>query len=435
MAEAIEAFRAASEMFRTSSFSIEDKIRAITAQMDAMNKEAAAKPEKEKEKPKPFQGHSVALDTLFIISFLLIRLLNQSGVSDITRGKLTNYFEHFKRMIDVYSYMLIIGHTIDYPPKSKKEGEEDDAGADAGSKEGKESKESKEGKGGPQTGGGADDQANASVSETVEIKDNPIFLRELKAFYSYLFMTVSSNAPLKEILQYPSNPSFKERTDWLGFLTPKEEAQLIKKESLATQDRLFQNVMDIFALLFDKFQIVADMRSGKLAEQPALVDQLNQKVNLFNSAKPETYGADPAQNALAQTELLETIMKEGPIPVPLVSLKVLGQQLADTAATVKQQLYTEATPDKEVLRRMYGSISKLLSSKAADVILSATVPITPTAPPAEPNPKADTDATPEKAVYGSVKKLVTTGGYRLRKSRKVHSTSKKRTLRRSKRYQ
>jgi len=423
MAEAIEAFRQASEMYRASSFSIEDKIRAITAQMDAMNKEAAAKPEKKnEEKPKPFQGHSVALDTLFVIAFFLVRLLNQSGLSDITRGKLTNYFEHIKRMIDVYSYMLVIGHTIDYPPKSKKEGEGEEAGK-AGEADVKKP---------AQTGGGEGEEAATDAKEeVVEIKDNPIFLRELKAFYSYLFMAVSSNTPLKEILQYPSNPSFKERTDWIGFLTPKEEAQLVKKESLATQDRLFQNIIDVFALLFDKFQIVADMRSGKLAEQSALVDQLNQKVDLFNSAKPEKPGAEAAQNALAQTELLEIIMKEGPIPVPPVSLKTLGQQLADTAATLKQQLYTEATPDKEVLRRVYGSISKLLSSKAAGIAASTTTE-------AEAAKAATAVAvpvsTPEKAMYGSVKKLASiTGGYRLRKSRKVQPKSKKHTLRRSKR--
>ena len=234
---AIDAFRQASEMFRDSGFSIEDKIRDITAQMDAMNKEAAAKPDKqEEEKPKPFQGHSVALDTLFVIAFLLIRLLNQDGLSDITRGKLTNYFEHIKRIIDIYSYMLVIGHTIDYSPVPKKdEGEEDKTLKDTDKK--------------PAQTGGAEE--NTDETEIIEIKDNPLFLRELKAFYSYLFMTVSSNTPLKEVLQYPSNPSFKEKTDWIGLLTPKEEAQLIKKESLATQDRLLQNVIDVFALLFD----------------------------------------------------------------------------------------------------------------------------------------------------------------------------------------
>jgi hypothetical protein len=416
--DAIESFRQATEMFRDSSFSIEDKIRDITAKMDAMNKEAAAKPEKGKEeKPKPFQGHSVALDTLFVIAFLLIRLLNQNGLSEITRGKLTNYFEHIKRMIDIYSYMLIIGHTIDYPPKPKKEGEEGGEGA--------EEKDKK-----PVQTGGAEETADET--EVVEIKDNPLFLRELKAFYSYLFMAVSSNAPLKEVLQYPSNPSFKERTDWLGLLTPKEEAQLIKKESLTTQDRLFQNVLDVFTLLFDKFQIVADMRSEKLTEQSALVDQLNQKVNLFNSAKPEKPGAASAQNALAQAELLETIMKEGPIPVLPVRLKVLGQELADTAGTVKQQLYAEATPDKEILKRVYGSISKLLGSKAAEA--AAVGAAAAGAAGAAAAVAATIDTSPEKAAYGSIKKLVsTTGGYRLRKSRKAQKTTKKQTLRRSKR--
>jgi hypothetical protein len=409
MAEQIEAFRQAAESLRSTSFSIEDKIRSITAQMDAINKEAAEKPDKakDKEKPKPFQGHSVALDTLFVIAFLLIRLLNQNGLSDVTRGKLTNYFEHIKRMIDVYSFMVVISHTIDYPPKPKEEEEED-----------KEDKET------GQTGGSEEKKAEAE--EIIEIKDNTIFLRELNAFHSYLFMTVSSNSPLKEILEYPSNPSFKDRTDWLGFLTPKEETQLIKKESLATQDRLFQNILDIFALLFDKFQIVADMRSDKLAEQATLVDQLNQKVNLFNAGKPEKPGADPAQNALAQSELLETIMKEGPIPVPPMSLKILGQELADTAGTVKQQLYAEATPDKDVLRRVYGSISKLLGSNVAATAAAATATATVTAT-AEP-------LSTEKATYGSIKTmLTTTGGYRLRKSRKVRASSKKKTLRRSKR--
>jgi hypothetical protein len=415
MAEQIEAFRQAAESLRSTSFSIEDKIRSITAQMDAINKKAAEKPEKakDKEKPKPFQGHSVALDTLFVIAFLLIRLLNQNGLSDVTRGKLTNYFEHIKRMIDVYSFMVVISHTIDYPPKPKEEDKE-------GDKEGKEGKET------GQTGGAEEKKAEAA-EEIIEIKDNPIFLRELKAFHSYLFMTVSSNSPLKEILQYPSNPSFKDRTDWLGFLTPKEETQLIKKESLATQDRLFQNILDIFALLFDKFQIVADMRSDKLAEQATLVDQLNQKVNLFNAGKPEKPGADPAQNAVAQSELLETIMKEGPIPVPPMSLKILGQELADTAGTVKQQLYAEATPDKDVLRRVYGSISKLLGSNVAATATVATAATVAAVATAEP-------LSTEKATYGSIKTmLTTTGGYRLRKSRKVRPSSKKKTLRRSKR--
>jgi hypothetical protein len=443
MSEGTEALKQASEMFRASSFSIENKIRDITAQMNTINKEAAAQPEKkEEDKPEPFQGHSVALDTLFVIAFLLIRLLNQNGLSEITRGKLTNYFEHIKGIIDVYSYMLIIGHTIDYPPVPKKDEGEDKTLKNTAKK--------------PAQTGGAEQKADET--EIIEIKDNPRFLRELKAFYSYLFMAVSSNTPLKELLQYPSNPSFKEKTDWIGLLTPKEEAQLIKKESLATQDRLFQNVMDVFALLFDKFQIVAHMRSGKLTEQSALVDQLNQKVTLFNSVKSEKPGAAPAQNALAQTELLETIMKEGPIPIQPIRLKILGQELADTAGTMKQQLYAEATPDKATLKRLYGSISKLLGlkateTKATETTKAATEAATEAATTeAEAATEAETATTaataattaaatvaaiapsPEKAAYESIKKLVsTTGGYRLRKSRKAQRTSKKQTLRRSKR--
>jgi len=484
MAEQIEAFRQATEKLRSTSSSIEDKIRTITVQMDDINKKAAEKPEKGKnEKPEPFQGHSVALDTLFVIAFFLVRLLNQKVLSDITRDKLTNYFEQFKQIIDIYSFMLVIGYSIDYPTKPTKEGEGDKKPA--------------------QTGGAEE----TNKKEVVEILDNQIFLRELKAFYSYLFMTVSSNTQLKGILQYPSNPSFKERTDWLGFLTPKEDAVLIKKESLQMQDRLFQNIKDIFELLFDKFQIVADTRSDKLAEQSALVDQLNQKVDLFNSAKSERQNPELEQNALDQTELLETIMKEGPVPILPMNLKILAQQLADGAETVKQQLYAEATPDKEVLKRMYESINKLLDLKVTEATASATPAPAPTAPApaptAAPAPtpalapalaptaalapatplalasaalpsasasasaavsafaaasasvsaaasasaavsafaaasasaaKAALEVSAEKAAYGSIKNMVSTkGGYRLRKSRKVQHHTKKKMFSRSKR--
>jgi hypothetical protein len=228
-------------------------------------------------------------------------------------------------------------------------------------------------------------------------------------------MAVSSNSQLKGVLEYPSNPSFKERIDWLGFLTPKEDAQLIKKESLATQDQLFQNIMDVFTLLFDKFQIVADVRSEKLAEQFALVNQLNEKVDMFNSVKPQKPNMEPEQNALAQTEELETIMKEGLVPVK--DLKVLAQQLADSAGTVQQQLYAESTPDKDILKRVYGSISKLLSSKGEAVTAPPAFPASPASvPPSLPASPAS----------------VTQGGYRLRKSRKAQYKSN-RTLRRSKR--
>jgi hypothetical protein len=84
---------------------------------------------------------------------------------------------------------------------------------------------------------------------------------------------------------------------------------------------------------------------------------------------------------------------------------------------VKQQLYAEATPDKDILKRIYGSISKLLGSAASE----ATAAI-------------EEVASPEKTTDESAKKLAsTTGGYRLRKSRKAQYMSKKKTLRRSRR--
>ena len=353
---------------------LEEKIRSITAKEQAAPEEdpAVEEPKKEAANSTPFEGKSEALYTLFVISYMLIRLSNQKELTESTAIKLQNYFKYFVKIIEIYEYMLIIGHTMNYP------------GSENGSKE--------------------DGQKGGDGPKVQELKEDPTFLRELRAFHAYLFMSVSSNNSMKQMLTNPSSDAFKTDQKWLSNLTSKENTILTSKEFLNIQDKLFENLVSSFMILFAKFEVVANLRSDVLEQKKGDLTALNEHVAKFNSLESESGDTE----ANAQVDILEKIMKDGPVPIsdPMV-IADKAASLAEDAEKIQSDIASQADSDKSTLKKVYDAVAALIKQKS---LVAAKPSVEPTAPPLE--------QTEQKEQTG--------GGRRLRRSRK------RKTLRRSK---
>jgi len=361
---------------------LEDKIKSVTA------KDAAAPPEEEPavEEPKkeaanstPFEGKSDVIYILFVISYMLIRLSNQKELTESTAIKLRNYFKYFVKLIEIYEYMLIIGHAMNYPSSETKED---------GQKGGDDSKnpEPKE-----------QEPKDPEPKKEAPLKEDPTFLRELRAFHAYLFMSVSSNNSVKQMLTNPSSDTFKTDQKYLSNLTSKENTILTSKEFLNIQDKLFENLVSSFMILFAKFEVVANMRADVLEGKKGDLTTLNEHVAKFNSLESESGETE----ANAQVDILEKIMKEGPVPIkdPMI-IEDKAASLAEDAEKIQSDITSQVDSDKSMLKKVYDAVANLFKRKQSDN--------RPSAP------------------------LAVVGG-RLRRSRKINKSNSKKTLRRSKR--
>jgi len=357
---------------------LEEKIRSVTAKDAAAPEEepAVEEPKKEAANSTPFEGKSDAVYTLFVISYMLIRLSNQKELTESTAIKLRNYFKYFVKLIEIYEYQLIIGHAMNYPGS-------ENASKEDGQKGGDDPKE----------------QESQEQGPTEQLKEDPTFLRELRAFHAYLFMSVSSNNSVKQMLTNPSSDSFKTDQKWLSNLTSKENAILTSKEYLNIQDKLFENLVSSFMILFAKFEVVANLRADVLEGKKGDLTALNEHVAKFNSL--ETDGGETEANA--QVEILEKIMKDGPVPIkdPMI-IADKAVSLAEDAAKIQSDIASQANSDKSMLKKVYDAVAALFKQKSS-----------------EPTPNIKSNA-PSTVVGG-----------RLRRSRKINKSNSKKTLRRS----
>jgi len=378
---------------------LEEKIRSVTAKDAAPPEEepAVEEPKKEAANSTPFKGKSEAVYILFVISYMLIRLSNQKELTESTAIKLRNYFKYFVKLIEIYEYQLIIGHAMNYPSsesqsesESESQEEEQKGGADSTDQKPQDQKP-KDQK--PQ------DQESQEQEPTEQLKEDPTFLRELRAFHAYLFMSVSSNNSVKQMLTNPSSDSFKTDQKWLSNLTSKENAILTSKEYLNIQDKLFENLVSSFMILFAKFEVVANLRADVLEGKKGDLTALNEHVAKFNSL--ETDGGETEANA--QVEILEKIMKDGPVPIkdPMI-IADKAVSLAEDAAKIQSDIASQANSDKSILKKVYDAVAALFKKK-----------------PSEPTPNIKSNA--PSAVVGG----------RLRRSRKINKSNSKKTLRRS----
>ena len=355
---------------------LENKIKSITAKDQSAPEEepAAEEPKKEVANSTPFEGKSDAVYTLFVISYMLIRLSNQKELTESTAIKLRNYFKYFVKLIEIYEYQLIIGHAMNYPSSETKE--DGQKGGDDPTEQEPKEQEPKE-----------------------QLKEDPTFLRELRAFHAYLFMSVSSNNSLKQMLTNPSSDSFKTDQKWFSTLTSKENTILISKEYLNIQDKLFENLVSSFMILFAKFEVITNLRADVLEGKKGDLTALNEHVAKFNSL--ETDGGEIEANA--QVEILEKIMKEGPVPIkdPMI-IADKAVSLAEDAVKIQSDITSQADSDKSMLKKVYDAVAALFKQKSSE-------------------PNTDNKSSAPSTVVGG----------HLRRSRKINKSNSKKTLRRS----
>jgi hypothetical protein len=370
---------------------LEEKIRSVTAKDESASEEKeepAAEEPKEKSKKNaanstPFEGKSDAVYTLFVISYMLIRLSNQKELTESSAIKLRNYFKYFVKIIEIYEYMLIIGHAMNYPGSENASKEDGQKGGDDPKEQEPKEQEPKE-------------QPKEQPKEEQPLKEDPTFLRELRAFHAYLFMSVSSNNSVKQMLTNPSSDAFKTDQKWLSNLTSKENTILTSKEFLNIQDKLFENLVSSFMILFAKFEVITNLRADILEGKKGDLTTLNEHIAKFNSL--ETQSDETEANA--QVDVLEKIMKEGPVPIkdPMV-IADKAALLAEDAAKIQSDIASQADSDKSMLKKVYDAVAALFKQKSS-----------------KPTP----DTRPSAVVGG-----------RLRRSRKINKSNSKKTLRRS----
>jgi len=369
---------------------IEKKLQDLTArikdiEMNAAPKEAEKKEEKKEDEQgstEPFNGSSDALHTLFVIAFMLIRLSNQKNLGKPSAIKLHNYYKYFVKIIDIYEYMLILGHTMGYP-NNKEKGEQEKQPEQEQGKQEKQEKQS-----------GGDDLQDAEAKlipsgPSTPIKEDPNFLRELKAFHAYLFMSVASNSTLKDILTNPVSESYKKDPKYLSALTQKEDKILASKEFLHIQDQLFENLVNAFMILFAKFEAIASIRSKSLQAKEGELAKLNENIAKFNSLEESIKDEDDKQeNAEEQVRELEAIMKDGAVPIK--DVKVLEDKATDLAnddELIKEDLVKQSTDtDETTLKKVYHSIKSLFKRKLVAAKPSAAKP--PVVKPSVAKPSA-----------------------------------------------
>jgi hypothetical protein len=374
---------------------IEKKLQDLTArikdiEMNAAPKEAEKKEEKKEDEQgstEPFNGSSDALHTLFVIAFMLIRLSNQKNLGKPSAIKLHNYYKYFVKIIDIYEYMLILGHTMGYPDSKVKEDEKE------------EQPEQEQGKQEKQSGGDNLQEAEAKLipsGPSTPIKEDPNFLRELKAFHAYLFMSVASNSTLKDILTNPVSESYKKDPKYLSALTQKEDKILASKEFLHIQDQLFENLVNAFMILFAKFEAIASIRSKSLQAKEGELAKLNENIAKFNSLEESIKDEDDKQeNAEEQVRELEAIMKDGAVPIK--DAKVLEDKATDLAnddELIKEDLVKQSTDtDETTLKKVYNSIKSLFKRK----LVAAKPPLAkpPAAKPSVAKPSAPIPTAPK----------------------------------------
>ena len=357
---------------------LEEKIKSVTAKDAAAPEEepAVEEPKKEAANSTPFEGKSEAVYILFVISYMLIRLSNQKELTESTAIKLRNYFKYFVKLIEIYEYQLIIGHAMNYPGSETKE-DEQKGGADPTEQPKDQEPKEQESK---------DQEPKEQDPKTQELKEDPTFLRELRAFHAYLFMSVSSNNSVKQMLTNPTSDTFKTDQKWLSNLTSKEDTILTSKEFLNIQDKLFENLVSSFMILFAKFEVVANLRADVLEGKKSDLTTLNEHVAKFNSLESESGETE----ANAQVEILEKIMKEGPVPIkdPMI-LADKAAELAEDAEKIQSDIASQANSDKSILNKVYNAVAALFKQKLS------------TPKPAEPKPSTQKSAksTPSAPPY------------------------------------
>jgi hypothetical protein len=379
---------------------IEKKLQDLTARIKDIEMKATPKEEKKEEvveedkgSAEPFNKISDALNTLFVIAFMLIRLSNQKNLGKTSAIKLHNYYKYFVKIIDIYEYVLILGHTMGYPdtkpPEEKTE----------------QSEQSQ-----PQKQSGGDLQEAESklippTPPTEHVKEDPNLLRELRAFHAYLFMALASNQTLKDILTNPVAESYKQDPKYLTALLQKEDKILASKEFLNIQDQLFENLVNAFMILFAKFEAVANIRSKSLQAKEGELAKLNENIAKFNSLEDSLKDEDDKEaSAEEQVNELETIMKEGAVPIKDVKmLEDKAADLANDAELIKEDLVKQSTDtESSTLKKVYNAVASLFKRKVS-------------------GPKTDVTATPMDIKKGGSRR-------RLRRAKPA-----KKTLRRSKR--
>ena len=355
---------------------LENKIKSVTAKdQSAPEEEAPAEePKKEVANSTPFEGKSDAVYTLFVISYMLIRLSNQKELTESTAIKLRNYFKYFVKLIEIYEYQLIIGHAMNYPSSETKED-------------------------GQKGGNDPTEQEPKEQEPKEQLKEDPTFLRELRAFHAYLFMSVSSNNSVKQMLTNPSSDAFKTDQKYLSNLKSKENTILTSKEFLNIQDKLFENLVSSFMILFAKFEVITNLRADVLEGKKGDLTALNEHVAKFNSL--ETDGGEIEANA--QVEILEKIMKDGPVPIkdPMI-IADKAVSLAEDAVKIQSDITSQADSDKSMLKKVYDAVAALFKQKSSE-------------------PNTDNKSSAPSTVVGG----------RLRRSRKINKSNSKKTLRRS----
>jgi len=325
---------------RKKRSTIEETLRSLTAKLDALEAQAKAKKSKGKKDTKgeanttPFTGTSEIVHILFVLCYILVRLLNQTNIPKSAKATLLNYFEQFRKMIDIYEHMLIIGHTINYPkPVDKKEeGEEE-----------KEKEKPKEGE---------------APKDAEPIQEDATLIRELKAFHVYIYMVIA-NPKLQDMYTNALSSSFDGNIKWIDTLTAKEGIILISRESLVIQQKLYDNVINRFMMQFAKFEIAANLSSAMLADQQEIVKKLNESVNKFNSSDPPQ-DLEANENAKVQIAQLKDIMDNGPVPIkdPMV-LESLATKMGEDAKLIKNDIIDNASPKKAITKGMFNSLSGL----------------------------------------------------------------------------
>ena len=148
-------------------------------------------------------------------------------------------------------------------------------------------------------------------------------------------------------------------------------------------------------ILFAKFEVVANLRADVLEGKKGDLTTLNEHIAKFNSLESESGESE----ANEQVDILEKIMKEGPVPIKdPMTIEDKAASLAEDAAKIQTDIASQVDSDKSTLKKVYDAVANLFKQKQSDN--------RPSAPP---------------AVVGG----------RLRRSRKINKSNSKKTLRRS----
>jgi hypothetical protein len=345
--------------------------------------------EGEDQKALPEVKATETFFTLFGIAFILVRLHSQKILNKVSTIKFNNYFQYFKKLIEMYSYMLILGATIKYP---------------VGKASGTESNPPIPGAGmvspppPPESGmapppypeakqvvdqrlsgtmvGGKDPVPDEGGKQGEGYLDDTAFLYSLKAFHAFLFMNIASNVALKDIIETPFGLKY-ETTEWLEAFTKTENAIFGTREFIDIQETLFERCVYEFMMMFAQFELVVNMRSSSLQGNEALLKAFNEAILNFNTLENKpilTCKTEPCERPVSdlvgiakeQIAQLTTLAEKGLVKSDSQQVMNTVKKLADNAHVIQIDIVKElsSTKPKGILGQIKNALT--FSTKKPD---------------------------------------------------------------------